>query len=113
MCLETIKDVKEIGGFEVAHLGIGKDGLRNLGHITIDHTNNYICFWLQNGPIKEVGVNGAQVDCLIEAAKLIIEGFDKTYPCDENKYVIEHLHKALDWLYDRKVNRAARGVEGR
>lgn len=71
-----------------------------------------ISFRIQNGPIKEVGVNGCQVDTMIEAAKLIIEELNKKFPCDENDMIVSKLEAALDWSAKRKANREARGVEG-
>lgn len=122
MALETLKDVKEIGGFEVGFVVSPKnehdfEGYENykraLGrNVIINHKTNTISFSLQNGPIKEVGVTGCQVDTLIEAAKLIIEGLNKNHPCIENATAILKLEAALDALNARKKNREARGVEG-
>jgi hypothetical protein len=71
-----------------------------------------ISFRIQNGPIKEVGVNGCQVDTLIEAAKLIVEGLNKQFPCRENSLIITKLEEALLWSMKRKLDREKRGVEG-
>ena len=118
MCLETLKDVKEIGGFNVI---AGKpagmdweeyDEIRKEYPIGITHDENMISFRLQNGPIKEVGVNGCQVDTVIEAAKMIIEGLNKNFPCRENAMVITKLDEALLWSMKRKLDREKRGVEG-
>jgi hypothetical protein len=116
MCLETLKDVEEIGGFEVGR--VSKDNYfevnrESLGkYIIVNKDTNCIAFTLQNGPIKEVGVNGAQVETLIEAAKLIIEGLNKNFPCIENATAILKLDAALDALAARKKSREERGVEG-
>jgi hypothetical protein len=107
MCLETLKDVKEIGGFEVT-----RDWEEGDKFICIREASNAIGFRLQNGPIKEVGVNGCQVDTVIEAAKLIIEGLNKNYPCRENAVAITKLDETLMWLEKRKKDREKRGVEG-
>jgi len=114
MALETLKEVKEIGGYDFIQT---HEGERLLGfdkdcYIYVNHNTNSICFVLQNGPIKEVGKNGVQVDTLIEAAKLIIEGLNKNYPCRENSMVITKLDEALLWSMKRKLDREARGVEG-
>jgi hypothetical protein len=109
MCLETLKDVKEIGGFSISR---AYGDCRPDGFIEIDDLLNVVVFRLQNGPIKEVGVNGCQVDTLIEAAKLIIEGLNKNYPCRENAVAITKLDEALMWLEKRKKDREKRGVEG-
>ena len=122
MALETLKDVKEIGGFEVG-FPVGpkneddfegyenwKDALKKF--VIINHCSNTIAFKIQKGPIKEVGVNGCQVDTLIEAAKMIIEGLNKNFPCIENGRAIRRLEWVLRCLKDRKTDREARGVEG-
>lgn len=110
MALETLKDIKKIGGFTVRRLGEDYD---LFAPIVIEERSNTILFTIQNGPIKEVGVNGCQVDTIIEAAKLIILGLNKAYPCDENSCAIAHLDSALVWLDKRKKEREKRGVEGK
>lgn len=67
----------------------------------------------QNGPIKEVGVNGTTHE--VELAILIdrFEGFQKgPYACRENAIVITKLQEALMWMQRRTAARIARGVEG-
>ena len=81
-------------------------------YITIDNTKNKIVFEIQDGPIKEVGENGCQVDDLIKIASLMITGLNDKFPCRENSLVITKLHEALLWLGARKTDREARGVEG-
>jgi hypothetical protein len=80
--------------------------------VYVRHDKNSLSFTLQNGPIQENGVNGCQVDTLIEAAKLIIEGLNKEFPCRENSMAITKLDEALLWLGKRKADREKRGVEG-
>jgi hypothetical protein len=69
-------------------------------------------FTIQSGPIKEFGVNGTQIDDVIEWAKEKIEGFQKAFPCRENAIVITHLDDALNWLHKRTHDRQKRSVEG-
>lgn len=107
MALETLKGVKEIGGLKVA------ESPSEEGFIGIFHDENTIAFKIQNGPIKEDGVNGCQVDTIIEAAKLILEGLNKQFPCRENSLAITKLDEALHWLNARKKDREKRGVEGK
>lgn len=109
MALDTLKDIKEIGGFNVGrypHEDLSDD------YIVISEEDNAIGFKLQNGPIKEVGVNGCQVDQLIQTAEIIIHELNKKFPCVENGEVISHLSQALYWLNIRKTMREKRGVEG-
>ncbi len=71
-----------------------------------------VSFQIQDGPIKEVGVNGCQIDDVIRWAKEFIEFHNGKFPCRENSLAITKLDEALLWLYERKRNREARGVEG-
>jgi len=118
MALETLKDVKKIGGFRVIR---GKPAIADWDayeesrkyypiHITDD--KNMISFKIQDGPVKENGVNGCQVDTLIEAARIMIEGLNAKYPCMENEQALTKLEEALVWLENRKKDREKRGVEG-
>lgn len=81
-------------------------------HVYVRRDMNSISFTLQKGPIKEVGVNGCQVDTLIEAAAEIIRGLNTKFPCRENSLAITKLEEALHWLEARRKNRIEREVEG-
>jgi len=111
MALETLKGVTQIDGEGVAELNGFADG-RPPEYIVVNHANNGISFKIQDGPIKEVGKNGCQVTALIDAARLIIEGLNKKFPCRENDLTITKLTEALLWQYKRTENREAREVEG-
>ena len=111
MALETLKDVKEIDGFTVGGT-VGTAIKEGADPILIDHEKNQITFQIQNGPIKENGVNGCQVDTLVTAAALIIEGLNAKFPCEENTLALASLAEAVNHLKARKINREARGVEG-
>lgn len=69
-------------------------------------------FTIQSGPIKEVGVNGCQIDDVIQWVKQTIEGFNQQFPCRENSMVITKLDEALLWSAKRKTDREKRSVEG-
>jgi hypothetical protein len=115
MALETLKDVKEIDGFQVdsdCYMVDVEQYLDERTPIAIYHKYNVISFKIQNGPIEEVGVNGCQVDTLIAAAKLIIEGLNDKYTCKQNDQAILALNHALFCLHERKIDRERRGVEG-
>lgn len=67
----------------------------------------------QNGPIKEVGVNGTTHEA--ELAILIdrFRGFQAgPFSCRENAIALTHLEEALMWMQSRTVARIKRGVEG-
>ena len=113
MALKTLKGVEEIGGFPVFHYPRdANDTTGSVQFVLANHNENRLTFILQNGPIKERGVNGCQVDTLIEAAKLIIEGLNEKFPCEENEGAIHHFGVALSCLAQRTKDRTQRGVEG-
>ena len=131
MALETLKGVKKLGGFDVVVMDELRDqfpekfnesgamdykwfekDVRPNNFVYIRHDVNSLSFTIQNGPIKEKGVNGCQIDTIIEAAKAIIEGLNKQFPCRENSIVITKLDEALHWLEHRKKDRERRSVEG-
>lgn len=131
MALETLKDVKEIGGFKAICMDELKEQypekfnesgsmdyewfekeIRPYHFVYVRHDVNSISFTIQSAPIKEVGVNGCQVDTLIYAAMMILEGLNAKFSCDENEMAIKHLNAAIKALELRKVSREARGVEG-
>jgi len=132
MAIETLRNVKDIGGHQVIHMDdlrvnhpekFNASGamdyqwfeseIRPHHHIYIRHDKSSLTFTLQNGPVKENGVNGCQVDEIIMAAMLIIEGLDERFPCKENKAAISDLQQALYWLNKRREDRQTRGVEGK
>ncbi len=109
MALKTLKNVTEIGGFPVKRV-VWKQPADNFIEINDEH--NAITFKIQNGPIKENGINGCQVDTMIETAVTIIKGLNKSFPCRENSIAITKLEESLMWLEIRQKDREARGVEG-
>lgn len=131
MALETLKGLTEIGGFKVVVMDELRDKypdkfnpsgamdyqwfeqeIRPHNFIFIRHDKNSLSFTFQNGPLKQVGLNGCQVDCLIYAAKTMIEGLNQTLPCRENSIAITKLEEAIHWLDHRTKDRMKRGVEG-
>jgi len=123
MALETLKGVEKIGGFEVGHAEKawededGNSGMEDIANfnnkfVTVNHSTNHIGFRIQDGPIKENGINGAQVDTLIEAARLILVGLNKKFPSRYNNNAIAYLFSAIASLEQRTLDREARGVEG-
>lgn len=131
MALETLCGVDKIGGFQVVVMDTIKDKypdkfnesgamdykwfeekVRPHNFIYIRNDKNSLSFTLQNGPIKENGINGCQVDTIIEAAKLILFGLNKKLPCRETSLAITKLDEALHWLEHRYRDRETRGVEG-
>lgn len=131
MALETLKGIKKLGGFDMVVMDdlreqfpdkfnesgsmdykwFEKD-VRPNNFVYVRHDVNSLSFTLQNGPIREKGVNGCQIDTIIEAAKVILEGLNKEFPCRENSMVITKLDEALHWLEHRRKDREKRQVEG-
>jgi hypothetical protein len=131
MALETLKGVTKLGKFDVVIMDelrekfpekfnesgsmdykwFEKD-IRPSNFVYVRHDVNSLSFTIQNGPVKEHGVNGCQVDTVIEAAKVIIEGLNKNFPCRENAMAITKLDESLMWLKKRTADREARQVEG-
>ena len=132
MALETLKNVTDIGEYKLIDMSKLKDlypekfnesgamdykwfesEIRPFNFVYVRHDVNSISFTIQNGPVKENGVNGCQVDTLIECAKIIVEGLNNNFPCRENSIVITKLEEALMWLDKRKKDRIKRNVEGK
>lgn len=86
--------------------------IRPFHFIYIRRDKNSITFNLQRGPIKENGVNGCQIDCLIAASIHMLKDANEAFPCRENAIAITKLEEALLWLYKRKQDRISRNVEG-
>ena len=131
MALETLQDVEKIGDFNIVNMDklrvdnpekFNESGgmdykwfeseIRPNNFIYVRNDVNSLSFTIQNGPIKENGVNGCQVDDVIRTVKTIIEGLNNKFPCRENSIAITKLDEALMWLEERKKDRVKRGVEG-
>lgn len=87
--------------------------IRPRNFVYVRHDKHSVSFTLQDGPIKEVGKNGCQVDTMIAMSKLILEGLNKEFPCRENAVAITKLDEALMWLEKRTKDRVKRNVEGK
>ena len=132
MALETLKNVSRINGQKIVCMDdlrtqfpemFNESGamdyakfeeiVRPNSFIYVRNDKNSLSFTLQNGPIKEVGVNGCQVADVIAVAKHIIEELNKKFPCRENSMTITKLDEALMWQEKRTKDRELRNVEGR
>ena len=132
MTLETLKDLKRVGGHTVIVMddlktdhpelfpndsaqmdyAIFEKDIRPNYPIQISHDKNSIAFTIQNGAIKENGVNGCQVIDMIYVAKHIISNLNDKFPCDENQKTLDALEDALHWQAERTRDRVKRSVEG-
>ena len=67
----------------------------------------------QEGPIKEVGINGVCNEDLIAMVICRLEHFQQSpYSSRDNAMAITKLEEALLWLRKRTISRENRGVEG-
>ena len=74
---------------------------------------NNLAVSFQNGPIKEVGVNGVTHEALLAIVIDRLRSFQQgPYECSENQVVLCYLEAALTCLQRRTVARMNRGVEG-
>lgn len=75
---------------------------------------DFIDITFQNGAVSENGVNGAQIEDVIDVLVERLEGFQKgDLACRENALAITHLQEAQNWLYRRTMRRREQGVEGK
>jgi len=114
MALETLRGIKEIGGFEVERMIAEKGAWEiNFGEKYIyTASDNSIHFKIQDGPIKEHGVNGCQAITILEAMRIMYLQLNKKIPCTQNDTTIHHLDLAIQAQNERTANRENRGVEG-
>lgn len=127
MALETLKNVTEINGQKIVVMDELREQyperftetgamdhkwfeetIRPNSFVYVRHDKNSLSFTIQNGPIKEVGVNGCQVADVIAVAKHIIEQLNAKFPCRENAMTITKLDEALMWQEKRTKDREKR-----
>ena len=113
MALETLKGIKQIGGVGVVH-SPEEDNIQPMQSefIKVDHDKNTIQFKIQDGPIKENGLNGCQVDTLVHSAITIIKGLNENYPSVYNNNALDFFMRGLIQLNARTTDRESRNVEG-
>lgn len=110
MALETLKGIEEINGVKIKRVAWNRNPHY---YIEINDSGNAITFNIQEGPIKEKGVNGCQVEDIVAVAKHIIEQLNAKFPCRENAMMITKLDEAIMWSKKRTADREARNVEGK
>lgn len=90
-----------------------KPEIQMVGFNLSNGPRSFIRVQFQNGPINEVGVNGCQIDDVIDVLIERLTGFQKgAHPCRENALAITKLEEAKHWLEHRTKARKAQGVEG-
>lgn len=79
-----------------------------------DATRDAQCLHFQEGPVKEVGVNGITCEALVAIVIDRLRGFQcGNFPCRENAIALTHLETALMWMNKRTAARVKLGVEGK
>lgn len=74
---------------------------------------DFINIKFQEGTVLENGVNGAQIEDVVEVLIERLQGFQKgKFTCRENALAITKLQEARMWLEERTRNRIKQGVEG-
>lgn len=75
--------------------------------------SGYIKIVYQDGPISEVGVNGCQVEDVVQAAiDRLVTLNSAPFACRDNSIAITMLQEAIMWLNERTRAHIVRGVEG-
>lgn len=73
----------------------------------------YSTLVVQDGPTGEVGVNGDQIEDILEFVIGKLREFNKPpYRAQETTLAIQDCESALYWLHRRTARRLRRGVEG-
>lgn len=93
----------EIAGFDTR---LNPSELAGSGHLQYG-------LLFQNGPIREVGVNGITQEALVAIVIDRLRSFQAgPYSCHENAIALTHFEEGMMWLQRRTVARIKRGVEG-
>ena len=109
MGIETLGELKEIDGVKIHRIEWDHpEG----NFIEINDRDGAITVKMQNGPIKEVGVNGCQFTILVEMAIEILKGLNDKHPSVENHFTLTKWQEGMMWQRERTRDRENRGVEG-
>lgn len=68
--------------------------------------------YFQNGPVREHGINGVQIDDVLKVCLARLKMLNKSFPCRENSLSITRIQEAIMWQQERTANRTTQGVEG-
>lgn len=111
MALEILKDIDKIDGFQIERKKI-EDFVESDKYIMVDDDLGVIAFQLQSAPVKDIGIDGCQIDTMLKVCYVMIEHLNLKVPCQQNENAIIHLERAIECLAQRKKDREQRGVEG-
>ena len=74
---------------------------------------DFIDIKFQLGPVKEVGINGCQIDDVLDVLIKRLGGFERgPFACEYNKQTLAALQQAKYWSTRRTAARTERNVEG-
>ena len=82
-------------------------------YIIVDEQSHSVTFQIQDGPIKEVGVNGCQAVDMLEFTGRLFKSLNEAFPCEENEQTLFHILEAVRYQDERTADREKRGVEGK
>lgn len=113
--MTEIKQLETPSGLIVTHL---KSEKVPAGHVydvdVLDNSESELrtlaAIRFQNGPIRDVGINGITNEDLLVILIHRTETVNEQFPCEENEAAIEFMRNALDAFNARVANRKARGV---
>lgn len=113
----TVDDAPGVGGANHLYRVTGFNAESNpsdpLKNAMMPATNRATILF-QNGPIKDVGVNGITHEALMAIVADRLRSFQKgPFACKENEQALLHVEEALHWLQARTLERLRRGVEGK
>ena len=107
----TVLDKPGSGGANHLYMIDGYDCRKN--HSCTLALPSMLAVLFQNGPIRDVGVNGVTNEALLAIVIDRMEAFQQSkYACQENEEALRHLLAAMDALHKRTRTRIGRGVEG-
>ena len=89
-----------------------KNNVNSQQFFNIDLDTHTVSFTIQDGGVKEFGINGCQILDVLEFVKAFIELRAKQFPCRENSMTITKLDEAILWQHKRTSDRIQRNVEG-
>jgi len=74
--------------------------------------DNNVTFVMQDGTIKDKGINGIQAVDILSFSKYLFESLNAKFPCKENEDTIYHIQCAISRQTARTKDRSRRNVEG-
>jgi hypothetical protein len=109
----VVADEPGAGGANHRYVITGFDATTNPSRFDPDEGIDKKIVLFQNGPIKEVGVNGLTQEALLAIVIDRLRSFQAgQFSCRENAIALTKLEEGLMWLQRRTLARIRRGVEG-